>query len=70
MFELYRLSISVCAQKIRLSLYEKGLACEERHIDLMRSESCIQPSSSSSDAASYRYAVSNPSVKKKFAPTE
>ena len=38
MLELYHHNISVCAQKVRLSLYEKGLAWEERHVDLMRSE--------------------------------
>ncbi len=38
MLELYHHNISVCAQKVRLSLYEKGLAWEEHHVDLMRSE--------------------------------
>ena len=38
MLELYHHNISVCAQKVRLSLLEKGLAWESRHVDLMASE--------------------------------
>lgn len=38
MLELYHHNISVCAQKVRLSLFEKGLAWKEHHIDLMKAE--------------------------------
>jgi glutathione S-transferase len=38
MLELYHHNISVCAQKVRLSLVEKGLAWEGRHVDLMTAE--------------------------------
>ena len=38
MLELYHHNISVCAQKVRIALYEKGLDFEEHHINLMRSE--------------------------------
>jgi glutathione S-transferase len=35
---LYHHNISVCAQKVRLALVEKGLSFSERHVSLMRSE--------------------------------
>lgn len=35
---LYHHNLSVCAQKVRLALVEKGLDYDERHINLMRSE--------------------------------
>ena len=38
MLELYHHNISVCAQKVRLSFYEKGLRWEGRHVDLMTAE--------------------------------
>lgn len=38
MLELYHHNISVCAQKIRLSLAEKNLPWEGRHINLMTAE--------------------------------
>ena len=38
MLELYHHDISVCAQKVRLSLDEKNLAWEPHHVDLMASE--------------------------------
>lgn len=38
MLVLYHHNISVCAQKVRLALAEKGLDYEARHVNLMRSE--------------------------------
>jgi len=38
MLTLYHHNISVCAQKVRLALVEKGLDFDETHISLMRSE--------------------------------
>lgn len=38
MLTLLHHNISVCAQKVRLALYEKGLAWEGREIDLMKQE--------------------------------
>ncbi|MEJ2122033.1 MAG: glutathione S-transferase N-terminal domain-containing protein [Alphaproteobacteria bacterium] len=38
MLELYHHNLSVCAQKVRLALAEKGLDWEDRHVDLMKSE--------------------------------
>ena len=38
MLTLYHHNISVCAQKVRLALVEKGIECDETHISLMRSE--------------------------------
>ena len=38
MLVLYHHNISVCAQKVRIALVEKGIDFEERHINLMRSE--------------------------------
>ena len=38
LLELYHHNISVCAQKVRLSLFEKGLVWKEHHIDLMKAE--------------------------------
>jgi glutathione S-transferase len=38
MLVLYHHNISVCAQKVRIALFEKGLAFEEQHISLMLSE--------------------------------
>ncbi len=34
MLELYHNDMSTCAQKVRLTLAEKGLAWEGRHLDL------------------------------------
>ena len=38
MIELYHHNISVCAQKVRLQLAEKGLTWTGHHVDLMKSE--------------------------------
>ena len=38
MLELYHHNISVCAQKVRLALHEKGIDWEGHHIDLMKGE--------------------------------
>lgn len=38
MLTLYHHNISVCAQKVRIALVEKGIDFEEIHINLMRSE--------------------------------
>lgn len=38
MLELYHHNISVCAQKVRLALAEKGLAWKSREVDLVRGE--------------------------------
>jgi glutathione S-transferase len=38
MLTLYHHNISVCAQKVRLALVEKGIGCDEIHISLLRSE--------------------------------
>lgn len=38
MLTLYHHNLSVCAQKVRIAMVEKRLDCEERHINLMRSE--------------------------------
>jgi len=38
MLTLYHHNISVCAQKVRLALVEKGIECDEIHVSLMRSE--------------------------------
>ena len=38
MLELYHHTISVCAQKVRLALFEKGIEWRGRHVDLMKSE--------------------------------
>ncbi len=38
MLELYHHNISVCAQKVRLALHEKGIGWHGRHVDLMKSE--------------------------------
>ena len=34
MLELYHNDMSTCAQKVRLTLAEKGLTWENRHLDL------------------------------------
>ncbi|MBL8548709.1 MAG: glutathione S-transferase family protein [Hyphomonadaceae bacterium] len=39
MMELYHNDLSICAQKVRLALAEKGLAFESRHLDLKIGES-------------------------------
>jgi len=38
MLTLYHNAVSVCSQKVRLQLEEKGLDFEERHLSLMRGE--------------------------------
>lgn len=38
MLVLYNHNLSVCVQKVRLAMTEKGLAWEERNVDLMNSE--------------------------------
>ncbi len=38
MITLYHHNISVCAQKVRIALDEKGLAYEGREVDLMKQE--------------------------------
>jgi glutathione S-transferase len=38
MLILYHHNISVCAQKVRIALEEKGLPFEARHVDLMKGE--------------------------------
>ncbi len=38
MLTLYHHNLSVCAQKVRIALVEKGIDFEKRHINLMRSE--------------------------------
>jgi hypothetical protein len=38
MLELYHNDMSTCAQKVRLTLAEKGLSWENRHLDLRAGE--------------------------------
>jgi len=40
MLELYDFPNSICAQKVRMTLFEKGLVCEKHDVNLFKSAQC------------------------------